>query len=101
MSPALIEGLNHPVRRQVLRMFSAKRPEWSPVELNQFIPGGLSHLSYHMKVLRDLDILLETRTTAVRGATKHFYASAIRDNKMMRSILTKTKDDDKDFRGQR
>lgn len=99
MSPALIEGLNHPVRRQALRMFSEKCPESSPVELEKLIPVGLSQLSYHMKVLRDLGILLETRTITVRGATKHFYASAVMGNKMMLLILTKTKNDDKEFRG--
>ena len=99
MSPALIEGVNNPVRRQILRMFSKKRPEWSPVELSQLIPGGLSQLSYHMKVLRDRGILIETRTKAVRGSTQHFYNSAVVGNKIVRVILAKTREDDKDLLG--
>jgi hypothetical protein len=80
-------------------MFSKERPEWSPVELKVLIPVGLSQVSYHMKVLSDLGILSKTRTEPVRGSTKNFYASAITDDKMMGSILAKTQDDDKDFRG--
>lgn len=94
MSPALIHALNHPLRRQILRSFTKRKPEWSPVQLTKLLHLGLSHLSYHMKVLNDLGVIKKTRTKQVRGSTQHFYASSVADSNLARMILVKTKDDD-------
>jgi predicted transcriptional regulator len=99
MSPALIHALDHSLRRQILRRFTKQNPEWSPAELARSLSAGLSHLSYHARVLSDLGAIGETRTEFVRGATQHFYASKVTDSKLVRTILAKTKEDDKETLG--
>lgn len=94
MSSALIQALDHPLRRRVLRLFN-KNTEWSPADLTMSLSAELGNLSYHMKVLSDLGVTRQTRTEKVRGTTKHFYVSVVADNKLVRAILAKTKDDDK------
>lgn len=94
MSPALIHALDHPLRRQALRCFKQRRPEWSPGELAKLLRVGLSHLSYHMRVLSELDVIEEVRTEPVRGSLRHFYASIVVDNKLVGIILDRTKEDD-------
>lgn len=99
MSPALIRALDHPVRRQALRLFTNRKPEWSPGGLASKIPVPLGNLSYHMRVLSDLGVTTETRTEKVRGAEQHFYISNIMNNRLACSILAKTGDDDKEILG--
>lgn len=99
MSPALVQALDHPVRRQILRQFTKRRPEWSPVELAKLVHVGLGHLSYHVRVLSDLDVIGGTRTEPIRGSNQHFYISKVTDSKLVRTILAKTKEDDKEALG--
>jgi DNA-binding transcriptional ArsR family regulator len=99
MSPALLEALSHPIRRQVLRLFNSETSELSPIDLRKLIPIGLSNLSYHIRVLNDLNVIRETRAIPIRGSTKHFYESTVTASKIMRSILAKTKDDDQIYIG--
>ena len=51
MSPALLHSLNHPVRRQILRLLSERGAERSPVKMARLVAGGLSMLSFHAKTL--------------------------------------------------
>ena len=96
MSPALIHALDNPVRRQILRMFTKRKPEWSPVDLAKAFRINLSHLSYHARALSELGVTVETRTEQVRGSKQHFYTSNVADNKLVRKILAETKADDKE-----
>ncbi len=97
MSPALIHALDHPVRRQVLRVLNGQEENQSPVDLTKFITTYLSSLSYHAKVLRELGVIRQTRVEYVRGATKHFYVSQVADNEQVVSILAETQKDDKEM----
>jgi DNA-binding transcriptional ArsR family regulator len=47
--------------------------EWSPNELSEQLNEGLSQVSYHIKVLKDFEMIEMTRTAPVRGAIEHFY----------------------------
>lgn len=95
MSPALIHALDHPIRRQVLRVLDKQGQSQSPVELTTLIAAPLSNLSYHTTVLSDLGVIRQTRTEYIRGATKHFYASEVATNKHVVSILKETEGDDR------
>jgi predicted transcriptional regulator len=99
MSPALIRALDHQIRRQALRLFTKREPEWSPVELTRKMPVTLSAVSYHMRVLSELGVVEETRTEQVRGSDQHFYISNIQNNKLAHSILARTRDDDEEILG--
>ncbi|HEU4944516.1 MAG TPA: metalloregulator ArsR/SmtB family transcription factor [Solirubrobacterales bacterium] len=67
----LIKALAHPTRVAILDLMNAG--EWSPNELKAALGEGLSQVSYHVKVLRDLEMIQLTRTEPRRGAVEHFY----------------------------
>jgi DNA-binding transcriptional ArsR family regulator len=101
MSPALIQALDHPLRREVLRLLGEQGTESSPTELTKSISASLTDLSYHVRALADLLVIGKSRTEEVRGYTKHFYVSKVVDNKLVSAILASTRDDDKKIRRSR
>jgi DNA-binding transcriptional ArsR family regulator len=94
MTPALIYALNHPARRQILRQLSEHGTERSPSEMAQAAAFSLSGLSFHARVLCELQVTRCTRTEPVRGSLEHFYASNISDNELVAAILLETEGDD-------
>ncbi len=72
----LIKALAHPMRVAILDLMNAK--EWSPNELKTTLDEGLSQVSYHIKVLKDLEMIELTRTEPRRGAVEHFYRAVER-----------------------
>src|SRR5690349_20329496 len=67
----LMKALSHPLRVQVLDLLNSR--EWSPRELEAELGEGLSQVSYHVKVLKDFELIEMTRTEPRRGAVEHFY----------------------------
>lgn len=67
----LMKALAHPLRVKILDYLNDG--EWSPRELEAELGEGLSQISYHVKVLRDFELIEMTRTEPRRGAVEHFY----------------------------
>jgi DNA-binding transcriptional ArsR family regulator len=67
----LLKALAHPVRVQCLSLMVDG--EWSPNRLHKELGVGLSQISYHIKVLKDFELIEMTRTEPRRGAVEHFY----------------------------
>lgn len=95
MTPALIHALNHPARRQILRLLSEEGAERSPSEMTRSVRASLAGLSFHARVLCELDVTRCTRTQQARGALEHFYASNVAGNELVTAILLETEDDDR------
>lgn len=95
MTPALIHALNHPARRQILRQLSGREAEMSPSEMAAATTFSLSGISFHARVLSELQVTRCTRTQPVRGALEHFYASNVSDNELVSTILVETEGDDR------
>lgn len=95
MTPALIHALNHPVRRHILRQLGEEGIERSPSEMAQAAALGLPGLSFHARVLCELQVTRCTRTRPVRGSLEHFYASNVSDNELVAAILVGTEGDDR------
>lgn len=55
---------------------------------------SLSGLSFHARVLCELQVTRCTRTEQVRGALEHFYASNVSDNELVAAILVETEGED-------
>lgn len=72
----LMKALTHPVRVQILSL--VVDGEWSPNQLHKELGVGLSLVSYHVKVLKDFDLIQMTKTEPRRGAVEHFYRAAKR-----------------------
>lgn len=95
MTPALIYALNHPARRQILRLLNQPGVEASPSDMLESMSVGLSALSFHAQVLNELGVIQGTRTQQVRGAVEHFYASNVVGNELVEAILLETDVDDR------
>ncbi len=95
MTPALIHALNHPARRQILRQLSGEEAEKSPSEMAEAATFSLSGISFHARVLCELQVTRCTRTQPVRGALEHFYASNVSGNELVSAILVETEGDDR------
>jgi DNA-binding transcriptional ArsR family regulator len=95
MSVSLIDGLNHPARRLVLRRLHASGDELCPSLVVDPNSPLLSTVSYHAKVLSKLGI---TRCTKVEregnGWAKRYYTSNVASNELVAVILADTEDED-------
>jgi DNA-binding transcriptional ArsR family regulator len=75
----------HPLRVHILAYMN-DRP-WSPSELADELAEGLSQVSYHVKVLKDFELIEMTKTEPRRGAVEHYYKAI--ERVFMPSSITK------------
>jgi DNA-binding transcriptional ArsR family regulator len=96
---ALIATLNHPLRRRILRVLNHQEAA-SPVELSRSLQEPIGNISYHMKCMRNLDVVELVRTKPVRGTIEHFYRSILPDldgeADWVRAVLDTAKEHDGD-----
>jgi DNA-binding transcriptional ArsR family regulator len=97
MSPALINAVNHPIRRFVLRVLGDS--PMSPKEVFDMLSysTGLSAVSYHVRVLGKQQVLECTRTGQVRGSIQHFYVSKVLDSELLQGVLEEAREFDDAF----
>ncbi len=78
VEPRLIKALEHVLRQHIL--LASMTGEVSPNGLSKALDEGLSHVSYHVKVLREEcdGMLEETRTEPRRGAVEHYYRASVK-----------------------
>lgn len=69
--PRLVKALAHPLRVQILQALEDR--EASPSELAEEFDCPLPNLSYHFRMLVQLDMLVLKRTAPRRGAIEHYY----------------------------
>ncbi len=69
----IVKALAHPLRVQLLTVLNDRVA--SPNELRKLLEEGLSQVSYHIKVLKDFEMIEMVKTEPRRGAVEHFYAS--------------------------
>jgi DNA-binding transcriptional ArsR family regulator len=67
----LAAAVAHPVRSKCLVILAER--EASPAEIARDLDYDTSYISYHVTALKDADLVEETRSRPVRGATEHFY----------------------------
>lgn len=94
-SGAMLFGINHAVRRELLRMLNAATGPLSPKELADQIPWDLPSVSFHCRELAARDLATCTHTLRVKGSTQHFYVSTVVDNELLAAILASTQHQDR------
>lgn len=72
----LLKALTNPVRVQCLSLMIDG--EWSPNQLHKELGVGLSQVSYHVKVLKDFELIELAKEEPRRGAVEHFYRAVER-----------------------
>lgn len=72
--PELITAYGHPLRVRLLALFEAHNgSELAPVDAARQLGEPLGTVSHHMRLLRDLGVIICAQTTIVRGTVKHHY----------------------------
>jgi DNA-binding transcriptional ArsR family regulator len=91
----LINGLNHDLRRQLLRRLNGSSEEpLSPVALSRELDKPLSHVSYHINVLKECGAVALVGEHQVRGAMRHLFVSKVADNAAVQAFLEETRAED-------
>ncbi len=67
----IVKALAHPLRLRILTVLNDRVA--SPNELRKQLEEGLSQVSYHIKVLRDFEMIEQVKTEPRRGAVEHYY----------------------------
>lgn len=67
----LMKALGHPLRIGILTVLNDRMA--SPNELSKELEEGLSQVSYHVKVLKDFEMIEMVKTEPRRGAVEHYY----------------------------
>lgn len=68
----LAKALSHPLRQRILQRLNEAGIA-SPNELSQLLGDPLGNVSYHVRILRELDCVELVRTEQRRGALEHYY----------------------------
>ena len=88
----LMKALAHPLRQQILAALSERVA--SPSELAEEIGEPLGNVSYHVRMLVDLECIELVSTTPRRGALEHHYRATVPplfDDETWRSLPTATR----------
>jgi len=72
----LVKGLSHPVRAKCLDVLAQRVA--SPREISEILEEDLSNVSYHVRVLGELELIELVKEEPVRGAVAHFYKAVER-----------------------
>ncbi len=72
----LVKAIGHPLRMRLLARLNERVS--SPVELARELGESVQLVSYHVRILRDLEFVELVRTTPRRGAVEHHYRATRR-----------------------
>jgi DNA-binding transcriptional ArsR family regulator len=72
----LVKSLAHELRAEILAILNERMA--SPNELAKELDEGLSQVSYHVKVLKDYEVIRLVKTEPRRGAVEHYYRATSR-----------------------
>ncbi len=74
----LLKALAHPLRAKALPLFAEGTV--SPIQVARQLDVDVSHLAYHIRVLRKLGLIELVETRQRRGALEHFYRATDRNS---------------------
>jgi len=77
LNERLAKAFSHRLRVQILQRLD-EAGEASPKELAQALGEPVGNVSYHVRILRELDCVELVRTEPRRGALAHFYRATAR-----------------------
>lgn len=98
LSERTYRALEHPVRRIILRRLHETGKAESPIQMMRLVDDlNLVLASYHAGILRDSGVIRLDCTAQVRGATQHFYVSAVAGDPEVEEVLAATEADDREL----
>lgn len=72
----MMKALSHPVRARALTVLNERMA--SPSELAAEQEEAVGYVAYHVRVLREMELIELVKSRQVRGATEHFYRGTIK-----------------------
>jgi DNA-binding transcriptional ArsR family regulator len=72
----MMKALAHPVRARALTVLNQRTA--SPSELAAEQEESVGYVAYHVRVLREMELIELVESRPVRGATEHFYRGTIK-----------------------
>jgi len=90
----LISALDHPARRQILRLMLDRSGRLSAVEAARELNMPLGGVSYHVRLLRERHAIAPAGTRRVRGAIQRFFKVTIEDDPPIETLLEETREAD-------
>jgi DNA-binding transcriptional ArsR family regulator len=72
----MMKALSHPVRARALTVLNERVA--SPSELAAEQNEAVGYVAYHVRVLREMELIELVKSRQVRGATEHFYRGTIK-----------------------
>lgn len=102
LKPDLQAALDHPVRREVLRVLGRRPRPWSIAELGVDLRGlHPSQLRYHLQVLQRLGIVASDPGSGGADRGRSRYLSAVRGDEHVDMVLRVTEKRDRQLREHR
>ncbi|HEU5061874.1 MAG TPA: helix-turn-helix domain-containing protein [Solirubrobacterales bacterium] len=102
LEPKLQDTLNHPTRRDVLRVLHGSgRPCGATALLGKLPPLRRAEIEYHLRVLEDGGIIFADGTLPASGGGERLYRSAVEEDPQARSTLRATERGDRRLRRER
>ena len=98
MSATLIQALDHPSRREVLRHLHRLGKPQSANGLSKLIDAPGTTISYHLKVLLDLGVISLESEQQVRAVFEKLFASEVSEHETVVAILADTEQEDAQLR---
>lgn len=99
LEPRLQDALNHPTRREILRVLHAgSRPRSLSEVLEELRPLSRAEVSYHVQVLEDAECVEVEGTWPSPGGRERLLQSAIVANEQARLVLVVTQSSDREHR---
>ncbi|MET0305511.1 MAG: helix-turn-helix domain-containing protein [Solirubrobacterales bacterium] len=92
----MLLAIAHPLRRQILRKLGEREEPASPIQLADELEGPLGKIAYHVRILCRLGAVSPAGEQQVRGAIEHFYASTVKDDPPIETLLEETKKEDEE-----
>lgn len=99
LPPEVVEGLaphqqralDHPIRRQILRVLTRDAKPQSLVDLCEGIPGtSISTIGYHLLVLEECGFVSVSGVLTGPGDAERHFASNVADNRVVTVALQET-----------
>ena len=103
ISPDLIKQLNHPIRRELLRLLHKAQKPQSPLQMSVSFAEAhdLQNIAYHVRVLEKGGLVRQVSERPVRGVSERFVISLVADHPQISVILADTAEDDGEVRSKR
>lgn len=91
LTPPLVHALNHPLRRQILRVLNSGGQPRSAAELTTAVTGAsVTLLSYHASVLERCDLVRMSENEVAGEGQNRRYASNVTEDVQILAILGAT-----------